>query len=485
MNELLHHQSLSLMSQTSVLWDAARPTEPIAISPWTLRRIPAKCILTCPTMNQWRRRPSGMPGFSVVWLGQLVSMTGSGMTRFALTIWVWQETGEATALALVAVFSFAPAIFFSPIAGVIVDRVSRKHIMIISDLGAGLSTVALLILYSTGLLEIWHLWAAGFFASAFESFQFPAYSAAITTMIDKKHYTRANAMLGMVESASGIIAPASAGALLPVIGISGIMVIDIVTFLFAIGALLIVVIPNPAETAAGRASRGTLLQESIFGFRYIFSNPSLLGLLLIFFATNLTFGLVIILFAPMILGTTEMMFGIGGVVGGLVIAAWGGFKRRIHRVLLGLILMSVFGQIVIGLGQSTKVWTVGAFLAMFFMPLVNGSSQAIWQAKVQPDIQGKVFATRRLIAQISSPVAMILGGRLADVVFEPAMAAGGTLARIFQPLVGSGPGSGMALLFVFSGIAGVIVAITGYLIPVIREVETRLPDYETPGTPPA
>jgi len=434
-----------------------------------------------------------MFGFSIVWLGQLVSMTGSGMTRFALTIWVWQETGEATALAIVAIFSFAPAIFFSPIAGAIVDRVSRKRVMIASDLAAGLSTVALLILFSTGHLEIWHLWAAGFFASAFESFQFPAYSAAITTMIEKKHYTRANAMLAMVQSASMIIAPALAGALLVLLGINGIMIIDIVTFLFAIGTLLLVVIPDPAETAVGRASRGTLLQESVFGFRYIFSNRSLLGLLLIFFTTNLTFGLTMILLAPMILsrtadntvilGTTMMMFGIGGVVGGLVIAAWGGFKRRIHGVLLGLVFLSIFGQIVIGVGQSIQVWAVGAFLALFFMPLVNGSSQAIWQAKVSPDIQGKVFATRRLIAQISSPVAMIMGGRLADAVFEPAMASGGAFARFFRPLVGSGPGSGMAVIFVFAGIVGVIAAMIGYLVPVIRDVETLLPDHDAPAEP--
>jgi len=436
-----------------------------------------------------------MFGFSIVWLGQLVSMSGSGMTRFALTIWVYQETGEATALALVAIFSFAPAIFFSPIAGAIVDRVSRKRVMIASDLAAGLSTVALLILYSTGHLVIWHLWAAGFFASSFESFQFPAYSAAITTMVEKKHYTRANAMLGMVNSASTIIAPALAGGLLLIIGISGIMIIDIATFVFAIGMLLLVIIPDPAETAAGRASRGTLLQESVFGFRYIFANRSLLGLLLIFFATNLTFGLTMILLAPMImdrtpdnmeaaiLGTTMMMFGIGGVVGGLVIAAWGGFKRRIHGVLLGLVFLSIFGQIVIGVGQSIQVWAVGAFLAMFFMPLVNGSSQGIWQAKVSPDIQGKVFATRRLIAQISSPVAMILGGRLADAVVEPAMASGGKFARFFQPLVGSGFGSGKALLFIFSGILGVIAAVIGYLVPVIRDVETLLPDYDAPAKP--
>jgi len=442
-------------------------------------------------INPLKRRPSGMLGFSVVWLGQLVSMTGSGMTRFALTIWVWQKTGEATALALVAIFSFAPAIILSPIAGAIVDRVSRKKVMIASDLAAGLSTVALLILYSTGLLEIWHLWAAGFFASAFESFQFPAYSAAVTTMIEKKHYTRANAMLGMVGSASMIIAPASAGALLPLLGINGIMIIDIVTFVFAIGTLLFVVIPNPMQTAAGRASRGTLFQESLFGFRYIFANPSLLGLLLIFFTTNLTMGLAMILFAPMILartanntvilGTTMMMFGIGGIVGGLLVAAWGGFKRRIHGILLGLILMSLLGLVVVGVGQTVVVWGLAAFLAMFFLPLVQGSSQAIWQAKVSPDIQGKVFATRRLIAQISSPVAMIMGGRLADAVFEPAMASGGTFAQFFQPLVGSGPGSGMAVLFVFAGILGVVVGLIGYLVPVVREVETRLPDYDAPA----
>ncbi|UCD22581.1 MAG: MFS transporter [Chloroflexota bacterium] len=436
-----------------------------------------------------------MFGFSLVWFGQLISMTGSGMTRFALTIWVWQETGEATALAVVAMFSFAPAIFFSPIAGAIVDRVSRKKIMIASDLAAGLSTVALLILYSTGHLVIWHLWAAGFFASAFESFQFPAYSAAITTMIDKKHYTRANAMLGMVHSGSMIIAPVLAGSLLHIVGIDGIMIIDIVTFSFAIGALLLVLIPDPAETAVGRASRGTLLQESLFGFRYIFSNRSLLGLLLIFFTTNLTFGLTMILLAPMILsrtaedsailGTTMMMFGIGGVVGGLVIAAWGGFKRRIHGVLLGLVFLSIFGQIVIGVGRSIQVWAVGAFLAMFFMPLVNGSSQAIWQAKVTPDIQGKVFATRRLVAQISSPIAMIMGGRLADAVFEPAMASGGAFARFFQPLVGSGEGSGMALIFIFAGFVGVAAALIGYLVPAIRNVETILPDYDAPTEPAA
>ena len=181
-----------------------------------------------------RKLPTGMAGFSVVWVGQFVSMIGTGMTRFALTIWAWQVTGEATALALVGFFSFAPVVLFSPLAGAIVDRVNRKVVMIVSDLAAGLSTIVILLLHLTGHLEIWHLYAAGFFAGAFESFQFPAYSAAISTMVDKKHYTRANAMLGMAGSASGIIAPMLAVPFLAILGINGVMAIDVATFVFAV-----------------------------------------------------------------------------------------------------------------------------------------------------------------------------------------------------------------------------------------------------------
>jgi len=228
-------------------------------------------------------RPAGMRAFVIIWLGQLVSMLGTGMTRFALTIWAWQITGSATALALVGVFSFAPVVLFSPIAGALVDRWPRKLVMMASDLAAGLSTIAVLILYSTGNLQIWHLYVAGAFAGLFESFQFPAYSAAVSTMLTKENYTRASGMIGMAEAASGIAAPALAGLLLVTIGIGGVMIIDIVTFSFAIAVLLFVHIPQPRRTAAGEEGRGSLWTESLYGFRYIFRRPSLLGLQLVFF----------------------------------------------------------------------------------------------------------------------------------------------------------------------------------------------------------
>jgi len=429
-----------------------------------------------------------MFGFSIVWLGQFVSMIGTGMSRFALTIWAWQLTGEATALALVGFFSFAPIVLFSPLAGALVDRVNRKAVMIVSDLAAGLSTVVILILHLTGHLQIWHLYATGFFAGAFESFQFPAYSAAITTMVDKKHYTRANAMLGMAGSASGIIAPMLAVPFLAFLGINGVLTIDIITFVFAVVVLLLVAIPQPKETATGRASRGSLFQESMFGFKYIFSNRSLLGLLLVFFSINLTATLSMVLAAPMILartgdntlilGSVQMLFGIGGVIGGLLISTWGGPKRRVHGVLLGMIFSSLLGHITFGLAQGMLLWGIGAFFMMFFLPLLNGSSQAIWQAKVPADIQGKVFATRRLIAQISAPIAMLAGGLLADKFFEPGMLPGGNLATIFGPLVGTGPGAGMGLMFVFTGILGALIGLSGYLFPAVRNAEDLLPDHD-------
>lgn len=432
-------------------------------------------------------RPSGMTGFTVVWVGQVISMLGTGMTRFALTIWAWQLTGSATALALVGFFSFGPIVIFSPIAGALVDRWNRKLVMMLSDLAAGLSTVAIFLLYATGHLEIWHLYVAGAFAGTFESFQFPAYSAAITTMVDKKHYARASGMLSLAESISGIAAPALAGLLLVAIGINGILIIDIVTFVAAILALLMVAIPQPPRTAEGAEGSGSLWHESIYGFRYILARPSLLGLQMLFFMSNLLGTLGFTLLAPMILartdsnsvilGTVQSAFGVGGVVGGLLLATWGGPKRRVHGVLLGFIGVSLLGQTLMGLGQILPVWVMAAFFFSAIIPILNGSNQAIWQQKVAPDVQGRVFATRRLIAQITAPLAMLMAGPLADFVFEPGMMAGGSMAATFGWLVGTGPGAGMALIFVLSGLLGGFIGIVGYFSPTIRNAEDILPDH--------
>ncbi|MDZ7704202.1 MAG: MFS transporter [Trueperaceae bacterium] len=430
---------------------------------------------------------SGMRGFTVVWAGQVVSLLGTSMTQFALTIWAWQETGQATALALVAFFSFGPAVLLSPLAGALVDRWNRKLVMMLSDLGAGVATIVTLALLASGRLELWHLFILGAWTGAFNAFQFPAYSAAISTMLPKTEYARASGMLSLADSASRIAAPILAGVLLGFSGIVSVLVIDVVTFTVAIGALLLVSIPQP-EPSQEDEGGSSLFAASLYGFRYIWRRPSLLRLQLIFTGINFsaTFGTIII--APMILaktgnnelllGSVQSALGIGGVVGGVLLSVWGGPTRRIHGVLLGMAAMSLFGNTLMGLSPGFVGWLVAAFCLSFFIPILNGSNQAIWQAKVPPAQQGRVFATRRLIAQITAPVAMLVAGPIADFVLEPALAPGGALAGVFGPLVGTGPGSGMGLMLVIAGLAGVGIALAGYLSPVVREVEVRVPDYD-------
>jgi len=439
-------------------------------------------------MRSRTSQPAGMLGFSIVWFGQFVSLIGSGMSQFALSIWAWQITGEATALAMVGFFSFAPTVLLSPIAGALVDRWNRKLVMILSDLAAGLSTIAVLALLLLGRLEIWHLYVAGAFAGVFGAFQFPAYNAAITTMIPRKHFGRANAMVGMAASATGIVAPILAGVLLAVLEIRHVLVIDIATFVFAILVLLCVAIPRPEETSHGRQARGTLWSESIFGFKYLLEHRSFLTLLLLILGANVTLLIALTVLTPMVLartgtdelalGAVQMALGIGGVAGGLLMSLWGGPKRKILGVLVGLAGLSVAGEVLIGLGQSVTLWATGAFFVTFFLALLNTSSGTIWQAKVPPDVQGRVFAVRRMVGALGAPIAMLLAGPLADYVFEPLMAAGSPVASALGHLVGSGPGSGMSLMFLLGGGVGLILAFAGLASSRLRNIDSLIPDHE-------
>jgi len=280
--------------------------------------------------------PSGMTGFSIVWLGQMVSVMATNMTGFALTIWVYQKTGSATALGLMQVCFITPFLLISPIAGVMIDRYNRKLMMMVSDLGAGLATVAILALQATGRLELWHLYVAMVIEGLGNTFQWPAYSAAISTMVPKEQYGRANGMMGLIEAGPGVIAPILAGALLPFIGLSGVLSIDVATFILAILALLVVYIPQPPRTVEGQAGQGNIWEESAYGFKYIFARPGLLGLQLIFFFGNLFSGVTFTLVAPMVLsrtsfdsvalGTVLSFSAAAAVAGGIIMSVWGGLQ---------------------------------------------------------------------------------------------------------------------------------------------------------------
>ena len=438
-------------------------------------------------METTTNRPSGMFGFTIVWLGQIVSVLASTMSQFALTIFMYKETGSATALGLMQVFFITPFLIISPIAGVMIDRYNRKLMMMVSDLAAGLATLAILALQALGILEYWHLYAASIIYGLGMAFQWPAYSAAISTMVPKEQLGRANGMMSLIEAGPGVIAPILAGAVLPLIGLTGILVFDVVTFILAIGALLVVHIPQPTRTGEGLQAKGGMLQEAAYGFKYIFARPSLLGLQMIFFAGNLFAGIAFTLLAPMILsrtGNDSFMLGsaqtagaVGGLVGGVLMSAWGGFKRRSHGVLFGWI-WSGLTMAIIGFAGGLTVWIIGLALTAIAGPLVNASNQAIWQSKVAPDLQGRVFSARRLIAWFTNPISPIIAGTLADFVLEPAARAQTGLPAAFAWLVGTGAGAGMGLLIVLCGLASAVVGLLGYFIPAIYNAEAILPDHD-------
>jgi len=437
-------------------------------------------------MSNNKEKPKSMATFSLIWVGQLVSVLGSAMTQFALMIWVWEETGQATALALMGFFTFAPLMIMLPIAGSLVDRWNKKLAMMMGDLAAGLGTVAILLLYNSNTLEIWHLYVIGIFIGALGSFQWPAYSSAITMMVEKKDYARASGLVGLVGSIAGIFGPPLAAVFLVMLGIDGILMIDIVTFCFAIGILLLVKIPQPPRADDLQKGVAGVFKDAGYGFKYIYNRKPLFGLQMTFFVFNLvaTFGMVVL--NPMILATTgsdkiilasvQSVLAVGAVAGGIMLAVWGGPRRKINGLLGGMIVIALLFGIGFGIGRTPIMWMIFGFAAMMLLPTLNGSSQAIWQSKVPANKQGRVFAARGVIAQGAGAVAMIIVGPLADLYFEPAMELRGSLAPTFGWLVGTGPGAGMALMILISSIACMTVGTIAFNIKIIREVERIVPD---------
>ena len=433
---------------------------------------------------------SGMKTFSIIWAGQIFSLIGSAMSQFALIIWAYQITERATALALVAFFGFAPTVLFSPFAGALVDRWNRKLTMMLSDLATGLVTLVILYLYITGSLQIWHLYVTSAFAGFFQAFQWPAYSATISMLIPKKQYTRASGMMSLAQYGSGILAPILAAALLKPIGISGILIVDLVTLVIAITTLLIVTIPQPERTIEDLEKPNTFWQDSMFGFKYIFQRPSLFWLQMIFFGGNFMATLGGVLVSPLILASTDQNAttlsivqsagAIGGVVGSILITIWGGFKKRVDGVLVGWMASGLFGYMLMGTARGLSiVWIITNFLGAAIVPIVNASNQAIWQSKVPPKMQGRVFSVRMMIATLTAPLAMLIAGPLADKVFEPLMRnETSALSQLFGSLVGTGPGTGMSLILVFCGFLMVIIGFIGNFIPNVRDVDTILTDHD-------
>jgi MFS family permease len=421
--------------------------------------------------------------FLIIWLGQVVSLVGSGLTSFALGVWVFERTGSVTQFALIGLAAVLPRVLLSPLAGAIVDRYDRRRVMILGDVGAGLSTLAVVLLLFTARLEIWHIYLLTAVNAAFGTLQWPAFAATTSLLVSKENLGRANGMVQFGRAASEILAPAMAGVLVGLVELEGVILIDVVTFLFAVGTLLAVRLPQPVDLAARPPRKLSLWQDLSTGWRYISVRPGLVGLLAFFAVVNFLWGMVGALITPMILSWTSSdalgliisIAGAGMLAGSLFMSAWGGPQRRINGV-LNFEMLSGFCFILMGLRPSFWLVAAGAFGAHVTIAVVFGSNQAIWQSKVAPQVQGRVFATEQMVARAAAPLAYLLAGPLADRIFNPLLVLDGPLSGNLGQILGAGQGRGIGLLFVLMGVIKVAIALVARTSPHLRNVEDELPD---------
>lgn len=433
--------------------------------------------------------PKDMKKFLVIWLGQLISLFGSGLTGFALAVWIFQETGQATPFAMTILFGNLPRLLLSPLAGSLADRWNRRLLMILSDAGSALVTLSIVFVIMSGELQIWHIYLIATFNAIFAAFQEPAYTASIAMIVPKKNLARANGMVQMGQALEMVATPLMAGVLFVAIGLRGIVLIDFASFFFAIGALLVVKIPQPEVEPPAEGERATVMKDVVFGWNYMRARAGLLGILIYFAFVNFLLNFAVVLAGPMVLsnnppsvyGLVQMTLGAGLLAGGIVMSAWGGPQRGRIKVIIGFIILAAAGLVVTGLHPWPVVIGAGLLILTFSVPMASGPSQAIFQSKIAPAVQGRVFAIRSLVSRSMMPLAFLLAGPLADYVFEPMMLPGGALASsILGRLFGVGAGRGIALIYIISGVLLAAASFLAYANPRIRNVEEDLPD-ELPG----
>ena len=432
--------------------------------------------------------------FLRLWAGQSASLIGSALTSFALGVWVYQQTGSVTRLGLVYLLVFLPGILLAPIAGALVDRLDRRVVLFATNTAGLLCASALAALYAGGALAPWHVYVTTAVTSVLAAVQTPAVGASVGLLVGREGLGRANGLIMLAQSVAQIVGPLAGGFLLATLELSGLILLDALSFVVALVFLCTVRLPRPERAPAPEGGQHTsLLAETAASWRYVAARQGLVALLVFYAVLNFAVGFVDVLITPVVLGfaptqalgTVLAVGGIGMVIGSLVMSAWGGPRRRVHGVLLFSMILGL--ALCAGSLRPNLILIGGAaFAFLFCSAIINASNRSIWQAKVEPALQGRVISLENMVAMAPLPIAYLLAGPLADHVLRPLVAAGGGFTRFVGALVGAGPDRAMALLLFGSGLLAVLASAAGYLYPRLRRIDTELADAlpDQPSAPP-
>lgn len=425
---------------------------------------------------------SGMAAFYALLVGQFVSSIGSAMTRFGLSVWVYTETASTAAYTTLIFFSVFPVGIGALLAGPLVDRWNRRRVMIVSDMIAGLSTLLVAALFFFDALALWQLYVLVSVNGVASAFSRPAIDASVPLLVPQAQLSRAAGLSQLIWALEMILASTLAGLLIGAFGLGLIFLIDVVTFGVNMFILLMLVIPQPARTEGQRAVGG-FWAELLDGLRYVQQRPGLRYLLGLFtltmfllpgFAYSLITPLVLTFANETTLGLILSSFGVGSLIGGALMAVVG-VRRRVDGILVSMAIAGL-AAILISLRASPWLVGLGSMITGLSFVVMIGLNRTIWQQKAAPDVLGRVFALQLALGVGAQSLGILLAGTLADAVFEPLLAQTGALAGSLGTLIGTGPGRGMAAMFLMVGLLQLVIVLFSLLSPSIRRLEQHLPD---------
>lgn len=416
-------------------------------------------------MKQFNSKLTELRDFLILWSSQAVSSLGTAMTDYALIIWAYSQQSTASSITLLAVCSYLPSILFCFAAGTLADRWNKKNVMLVSDLIAALGTFTVFILYSVGSLKIWNLYVINFLLSFMNAFQNPAAYVAETLITPKKYYIKASGLQAFSNSLVTVLTPALATAILAFGGIQTVLTIDLFTFGVAFTALLLF-IKIPSTAADSGENKEKFFNNCFVGLNFIREHPSIPKIIIFFSFMNLLafIGGGGIMVSAMVLARTNQnqttlgmvssSIGVGMLVGSVLVTLAKPAPSKTKVIFISCGLSCLLCDVLLGIGKNAAVWVFAAFAGNLPLPFLNANLTAIMRTKVPVEMQGRVSSARDTLQHLTIPIGLLLGGILADRIFEPFMQTASPLQQILSVIVGTGRGSGIAVMFLITGITG-------------------------------